>query len=68
MNFTWHVNTERLHATLHQMMQETAAQVAAWRETSARELGELDAALARLTEVRDGVRVVISATWHIGLS
>lgn len=33
-------------------MQETATQVAALREASARELGELDAALTRLTEVR----------------
>lgn len=40
------------HTYIHHPVQETAAQVAAWREASTRELGELDAALARLTEVR----------------
>lgn len=65
LNFTCHHTN--MYTPRH-IMQETAAQVVAWRETSTRELEELDAALARLTEVRNGAGVrVFLVTWY-GLS
>ncbi len=38
--------------------QETAAQVAAWRAKSVKDLGELDSAVQRLTEVSQSVCAV----------